>query len=1068
MLTDSPAGNQGHMKIAAIDLGSNSLHMVVVEASGSGGFRVIGREKEMVRLGARTLARRPALRSGHEAGAGGPRASTSAWRETQGVGQAPRRRHLRRARGRQRRGLPGARGPRARHLAARHLRRRGGAPHLPGRAAQHPPRGPARAGGRHRRRQRRAGARRGQAPRAAASREARRAAHGRGVRARATPCPPRTRTRLVQHVGADRWPSRVRVSARRRSTSWSGRRAPSWPWAPWPSARRRRHVARHPAPRDRAGRGDPRRRASRLAATDLRDAPARCRASTSRGPTSSWPGAVVLDTHPAAARASRSWCSASGRCARGSCSTTSTGHPRSLARAEAYPDVRRRSVVSLAERCAATTRSTRATWPQLAAGPVRRHAPAARPGRRRSARCSSTRRCCTTSATTSPTRATTSTPTTSSRTATCAASRPSRSRSSPTSPATTAAAIRAGSTPASAALPARRRGARCGCWPALLRLADALDRSHRQVVQRPGRRAAAATLLVQRATPTGDTRARAVGRPAAGRAAGARCSGVPVEGARSPAAPASRGRRAARATAAARGRRSPDGRPQAHAAAAGTPPPAVPRPRRPPRPDRGRGHGRERDPAGGGGGRRPASPLRILEEVSRGVLLGKDTFTHGRLGARHHRGHAQGAGGLPPHHGHLRRACATARWPPAPCARPRTATPSSTACACAPASTWRSSTARRRTGSPTWPCASRCATIRRCVAGDALLVEVGGGSADISFLRKGQPIHSGHLSRWAPSACARAWPPGTAATSRACACCGGTSTTSWTTSGARCRCARRGTSSPWAATCASPAAQIAGRRAPTRRPARARRASAFVAFCDQIVAYDVEQLVEHYRLPQSEAETLVPALLAYRELLLETAAEQVTVPDASLRAGPAPRPRRRRGPARASRTSAARCWPARPRWARSTATTPPTRARWPQLAVRLFDELRAEHGLADRDRLLLEVAALLHDVGNYVNLRGHHKHTQYLLSVSEIFGPLAGRHGGRRQRGPLPPPRPAPEVAPALHGPRPRGARRRQQAVRDPAPGQRPRRRPPAEGEGRARAARGGRAGCWRWRGRAT
>jgi exopolyphosphatase/guanosine-5'-triphosphate,3'-diphosphate pyrophosphatase len=32
------------------------------------------------------------------------------------------------------------------------------------------------------------------------------------------------------------------------------------------------------------------------------------------------------------------------------------------------------------------------------------------------------------------------------------------------------------------------------------------------------------------------------------------------------------------------------------------------------------------------------------------------------------------------------------------------------------------------------------------------------------------------------------------------------------------------------------------------------------------------------------------------------------------------------------------------------------------------------------------VAALLHDVGNYVSLRGHHKHSQYLLSVSEIFG----------------------------------------------------------------------------------
>ena len=29
------------------------------------------------------------------------------------------------------------------------------------------------------------------------------------------------------------------------------------------------------------------------------------------------------------------------------------------------------------------------------------------------------------------------------------------------------------------------------------------------------------------------------------------------------------------------------------------------------------------------------------------------------------------------------------------------------------------------------------------MSGDTLLVEVGGGSADISFLRKGEPIHSG-------------------------------------------------------------------------------------------------------------------------------------------------------------------------------------------------------------------------------------------------------------------------------------------------------------------------------------
>ncbi len=56
------------------------------------------------------------------------------------------------------------------------------------------------------------------------------------------------------------------------------------------------------------------------------------------------------------------------------------------------------------------------------------------------------------------------------------------------------------------------------------------------------------------------------------------------------------------------------------------------------------------------------------------------------------------------------------------------------------------------------------------------------------------------------------------------------------------------------------------------------------------------------------------------------------------------------------------------------------------LAMRLFDEFQDDHGLSARERLLLQVAALLHDIGVYVNLRAHHKHSQYLLAASQIFG----------------------------------------------------------------------------------
>jgi exopolyphosphatase/guanosine-5'-triphosphate,3'-diphosphate pyrophosphatase len=57
-----------------------------------------------------------------------------------------------------------------------------------------------------------------------------------------------------------------------------------------------------------------------------------------------------------------------------------------------------------------------------------------------------------------------------------------------------------------------------------------------------------------------------------------------------------------------------------------------------------------------------------------------------------------------------------------------------------------------------------------------------------------------------------------------------------------------------------------------------------------------------------------------------------------------------------------------------------------QLALALFDDLHTIHGLDRRDRLLLEVAALLHDIGMFVRTSGHHKHSQYIVANSEIFG----------------------------------------------------------------------------------
>ncbi|MDZ4684049.1 MAG: HD domain-containing protein [Planctomycetaceae bacterium] len=52
----------------------------------------------------------------------------------------------------------------------------------------------------------------------------------------------------------------------------------------------------------------------------------------------------------------------------------------------------------------------------------------------------------------------------------------------------------------------------------------------------------------------------------------------------------------------------------------------------------------------------------------------------------------------------------------------------------------------------------------------------------------------------------------------------------------------------------------------------------------------------------------------------------------------------------------------------------------------LFQSLRDDHRLDPRYELLLSVAALLHEIGLYVSTGSYHKHTQYLINHSELFG----------------------------------------------------------------------------------
>jgi exopolyphosphatase / guanosine-5'-triphosphate,3'-diphosphate pyrophosphatase len=55
-------------------------------------------------------------------------------------------------------------------------------------------------------------------------------------------------------------------------------------------------------------------------------------------------------------------------------------------------------------------------------------------------------------------------------------------------------------------------------------------------------------------------------------------------------------------------------------------------------------------------------------------------------------------------------------------------------------------------------------------------------------------------------------------------------------------------------------------------------------------------------------------------------------------------------------------------------------------AMKLFDALRSVHSLPPEYREWLSAAAMLYEVGDYVNRTGRHRHAYYIISHSEILG----------------------------------------------------------------------------------
>jgi exopolyphosphatase/guanosine-5'-triphosphate,3'-diphosphate pyrophosphatase len=55
-------------------------------------------------------------------------------------------------------------------------------------------------------------------------------------------------------------------------------------------------------------------------------------------------------------------------------------------------------------------------------------------------------------------------------------------------------------------------------------------------------------------------------------------------------------------------------------------------------------------------------------------------------------------------------------------------------------------------------------------------------------------------------------------------------------------------------------------------------------------------------------------------------------------------------------------------------------------SILIFDEMKKYHKLGEREKILLRVAAILHDIGKYININKHAKNSYNIVKNSDIVG----------------------------------------------------------------------------------
>jgi len=159
----------------------------------------------------------------------------------------------------------------------------------------------------------------------------------------------------------------------------------------------------------------------------------------------------------------------------------------------------------------------------------------------------------------------------------------------------------------------------------------------------------------------------------------------------------------------------------------------------------------------------------------------------------------------------------------------------------------------------------------------------------------------------------------------------------------------------------------------------------FINFVDKIRNFSIEDSIRHFSITYADAEGLVPGLMVLKLFLERTGAANVAVPLITIRDG-----------FLIDLASGIDSLMQEDFFSQIIASAVNLGRKFhfdeahgmnvARHCMTIFDALVKEHGMSRRHRIMLEAAAILHDIGTYIKPSAHQKHSQYIIANSEIFG----------------------------------------------------------------------------------